>query len=221
MWICHLELSILYLTVSCDRCHAQGRRRLLNPEHLIVLLAGPVSHISIQYMDFVEIFYVSQNLFTICFAHFSGCWASFVYSCCSILGWYNLFFGFKLSIRLFCFISLFQKNVETWPSSLCVPIIMQKYFSFSKSIGLCWDYRLYTLSSPEVLVILQTGGNWKESLPYSTSVMAPVVLWELIITLSQTPSLIFRRMQKENWKCSDKISWPETPLFRSKGDQSL
>ena len=36
-------------------------------------LAGQVSHISIQYIDFVKIFNVSLDLSTIYFAHFSGC----------------------------------------------------------------------------------------------------------------------------------------------------
>ena len=68
-----LAVSILYLIHSCDGCHASGRQRLLNPEHMVVLLAGLISHTSIQYMDFVVIFNVSQNLSTIYFAHFSGC----------------------------------------------------------------------------------------------------------------------------------------------------
>ena len=38
-----------------------------------VLLAGPISDISTQYMDFVDIFKVSLDLSTIYFAHFSGC----------------------------------------------------------------------------------------------------------------------------------------------------
>ena len=38
-----------------------------------MLLAGPVSHISIQYMDFVDIFSVCLDLSTIQFAYFSGC----------------------------------------------------------------------------------------------------------------------------------------------------
>ena len=67
-WICHLDLSILYLIASYD-----GRRHLLNPKHLVVLLAGPISRISIQYMDFVEIFNVLLDLFTFNFAHFSWC----------------------------------------------------------------------------------------------------------------------------------------------------
>ena len=66
-WICHLYLSIPYLIASCDGCHVCGRWRLLNPEHLVVLLAGQVSHTSIQYMDFVEFFNVSLDLSPIYF----------------------------------------------------------------------------------------------------------------------------------------------------------
>ena len=71
-----------------------------------MLLTRPISHTSTQYMDFVEIFNIVLNLSTIYFAHFSGCCASFVYSCHSILEYYNLFSGVKLSIRLFCLISV-------------------------------------------------------------------------------------------------------------------
>ena len=56
----------------------------------------------IQYIDFVEIFHVSLDLSSIYFARFSGCCASFVCSCYSILESYNLFFGVKLSVRSFC-----------------------------------------------------------------------------------------------------------------------
>ena len=38
---------------------------LLNPEHLVVLLAGPISHTSTQYMDFVKIINISLDLSTI------------------------------------------------------------------------------------------------------------------------------------------------------------
>ena len=38
-----------------------------------MLLAGPITPTSIQYMDFAEIFNVSVDLSTIYFAHFSGC----------------------------------------------------------------------------------------------------------------------------------------------------
>ena len=45
---------------------------LLNPEHLVVLLAGPIAHTSTQYTDFVG-FYISVDLSTNYFAHFSVC----------------------------------------------------------------------------------------------------------------------------------------------------
>ena len=56
-WICCLELSKRRLIASCDRCHGWGRRCLLNPEHLVMLLAGPISHTSTQYIDFVDFLY--------------------------------------------------------------------------------------------------------------------------------------------------------------------
>ena len=37
-----------------------------------MLLAGPISHISTQYTDFVEIFNISMDLSTNYFANFSG-----------------------------------------------------------------------------------------------------------------------------------------------------
>ena len=37
-----------------------------------MLLAGPIAHISIQCMDFVEIFNISLDYSTIDFAHFGG-----------------------------------------------------------------------------------------------------------------------------------------------------
>ena len=38
-----------------------------------MLLAGPLSHASIPYMDFVEIFIIVLDLSTIYFSHFIGC----------------------------------------------------------------------------------------------------------------------------------------------------
>ena len=52
--------------------HNDGILYLFNAEHQVVLLAGPTSHTSIQYMDFVQIFNVSLDLSTIRFAQFSG-----------------------------------------------------------------------------------------------------------------------------------------------------
>ena len=70
-----------------------------------MLLAGPFSHTRTQYVDFIEIFNFSLDLSTFYFAHFSGCWASFVYSCLFLPECYNLFSGVKWSIRSFCFIT--------------------------------------------------------------------------------------------------------------------
>ena len=75
-----LDLSILKLIASCDGCHAWSRRRLLNLEHLVVLLAGPISHTSTRCMDFVEIFNIILDLSITCFSRFSGCWASFMFT---------------------------------------------------------------------------------------------------------------------------------------------
>ena len=66
-----------------------------------MLLAGPISHTSTHYMDFVDIFNISLDLSAIYFAHLGECLASFVSSCHSILEYYNLFSGAKLSIRSF------------------------------------------------------------------------------------------------------------------------
>ena len=71
-WTCRLDLSELKLIAGCDGCRARGRRRLLNPEHLVVLLAGPISHISTQYIV-LSIFYISLDLSAIYFTHFSWC----------------------------------------------------------------------------------------------------------------------------------------------------
>ena len=49
----------------------------------------------------LSIFYISLDLFTIYFTHFSGCWASFVCNCHSILECCVVFSGVKLSIRSF------------------------------------------------------------------------------------------------------------------------
>ena len=44
-WICHLDLSMLNLIAS-----------LLSLEHLVILLPGPISHTTIQCMDYIEMF---------------------------------------------------------------------------------------------------------------------------------------------------------------------
>ena len=79
-----------------------------------MLLAGPVSHTDIQYMeymDFVEIFNFSLNLSAINFANFSGCRASFVYSRYPILQCNNLFSGVKLSIRMYKIVLFYFQEI--------------------------------------------------------------------------------------------------------------
>ena len=40
-----------------------SRRRLLNSEHLVVLLAGPISHTSTQYIDFVDFLHFNGSVY--------------------------------------------------------------------------------------------------------------------------------------------------------------
>ena len=47
--ICHLECHFNAIVAVCDGCHARGRQRLLSPEHLLVLSAGPISHGRLQW----------------------------------------------------------------------------------------------------------------------------------------------------------------------------
>ena len=54
----------------------------------------------------LSIFYISMDLSTNYFAHFSGCWSSFVCSCHSILECCVTFSGVKLSIRSFVLLLL-------------------------------------------------------------------------------------------------------------------
>ena len=64
-----------------------------------------------------------------------------------------------------------------------------------------------SLASAEVLVILQTSGNWKEPLPYNTCV----------ILLSQSTSLTFKRMQKKTANVLLKFSNLKPPSLEIKG----
>ena len=54
-----------YIDLSLGFVCLFDRQRFLSPEHLVVLLAGPISHTSSQYMDFVEIFNALLELSTI------------------------------------------------------------------------------------------------------------------------------------------------------------
>ena len=50
---------------------------------------------------YIETFNISLDLSTINFAYFSGCWASVLYGCHSILECYNLFSGVEYKTVLF------------------------------------------------------------------------------------------------------------------------
>ena len=69
---------------------------------------------------FFVAFYISLDLSTIYFAHFSGCWASFVCSCHSVPEFCLMFSGVKLNIRSFI---LFHIYCCLFLSPLCVLFI--------------------------------------------------------------------------------------------------
>ena len=60
-WFCHLDCHFLSVDAGCDGCQTWGRQRLLNPEHLVVLSAGPIPHNSIHLLiittDFVALYW--------------------------------------------------------------------------------------------------------------------------------------------------------------------
>ena len=69
----------------------------------------------------LSIFYISLDLSTIYFAHFSGCRASFVCSCHSIPECCVMFSGVKLSMGsfvLFLFLCYRKGNSQDYPKSL-------------------------------------------------------------------------------------------------------
>ena len=99
-WICHLDLSKLKLIDSCDGCHAWGRRCLLNPEHLVVLLAGPISHTSTQDVDFVDFLHFNGSVYQL-FCFFLVGVELPLHVVVTILECCVTFSGVKLSIRLF------------------------------------------------------------------------------------------------------------------------
>ena len=60
-WFCHLDCHFLSIDAGCHGCHAWGRQCLFNPEHLVVLSAGPILHNSIHLLtittDFVALYW--------------------------------------------------------------------------------------------------------------------------------------------------------------------
>ena len=94
-----------------------------------MLLAGPISHTSTQYMDFVEIFNILLDLSAIYFAYFNGC--TMLSFHCGIVATLpknaiTCLSGVKLSIRSFLFyfcemrrhgqsgLSFVLKKILTW-----------------------------------------------------------------------------------------------------------
>ena len=74
-----------------------------------------------------SIFYISLDLSTIYFIHFSGCWASFVCNCHSILECCVMFSGVKLSIRSFNLLQCLSYGYLFWkvswqPKSNLIPM---------------------------------------------------------------------------------------------------
>ena len=67
-----------------------------------------------QYILILSIFYISMDLSINYFAHFSGCWASFVCSCHSILECCVMFSGVKLSIRSFVLFGDCHEMAHIW-----------------------------------------------------------------------------------------------------------
>ena len=108
-----MDLSKLRLIASCDRCHAWGRSDAYS-----IWSTWPCNWLD-QFLtlalntSILSIFYISLDLSTIYFAHFSGCWASFVCSCHSIPECYVMFSGVKLSMGSFVLLARLYSNVHS------------------------------------------------------------------------------------------------------------
>ena len=108
-WICRLDLSLGFVTWIClnlnwllavtgvmhEADDAYSIRSTWSCYWLDQFLTLALSIL------IWSIFYISMDLSTNYFAHFSGCWASFVCSCHSVLECCVTFSGVKLSIRSF------------------------------------------------------------------------------------------------------------------------
>ena len=96
--ICHLECHFITIVSVCDGCHARGRQRLLNTEHLFVLSVGCVVNIIFWFCRLFKFFllwmcpFVSTVLF--------GCQQDDL-AFDLIWNLLLLFSGIMLSIRLF------------------------------------------------------------------------------------------------------------------------
>ena len=59
------ELLVRFPNLGSDDVIIPGTANLssLNPEHLVVLLAGPISHTSTQYIDFVDFLHFNGSVY--------------------------------------------------------------------------------------------------------------------------------------------------------------
>ena len=77
-WFCRLDCHFLSIDAGCDECHAWGRQRLLNLEHLVVLSAGPIPHNSIHLLIITAEFVGLYRFYWICPFHYHfiscRCW---------------------------------------------------------------------------------------------------------------------------------------------------
>ena len=79
-----------------------------------MLLAGPISHTSTRYMDFVEIFNIVLDLLLLVFLILVGIELPLCLWCDrSILECYNLFSGVELSMRSFFVIYMYSNLFST------------------------------------------------------------------------------------------------------------
>ena len=101
---------------------------IVNLEHLVVLLAGPISHTSTRCMDFVEIFNIILDLSITCFSHFSGCWASFMFIVIT-LSWNAITCFLESSWVWDCFLLFVGISVEVIVG-ISVEVIVGGIFSF-------------------------------------------------------------------------------------------
>ena len=132
--------------MSCMR-----QTTLLNLKHPAVLLARPISHTSTQCMDLVEIFNISLDLSTIYFVHFTGCWASFVYSCDSTLCIVGCWASFVYSCdSTLCIVGCWASFVYSCDSTLCIVGCWASFvYSCDSTLCIvgCWASFVYSCDS--------------------------------------------------------------------------
>ena len=96
----------------------------------------------------LSIFYISLDLSAIYFAHFSGCWASFVCNCHSIPECCVMFSGVKLSIR--SFVLFICRSLFRWEIQLInvYGLSEVKFSAFSSEISRGLTCQYWILSTP-------------------------------------------------------------------------